>query len=100
MVGFRTSAPMAPRVMMPRENCPAAPMQGGPMSQGAPSPYLLIANHHRETNEVMECMLWLRGVDAESVETLAAAEAHLRVKQFALLICRNAMPDGVGTDFI
>src|SRR6185437_15430328 len=75
-------------------------MQGDPMSQGTLSPSLLIANHHRETNELIECMLWLRGFDAESVETLAAAEAHLRVKRAALLICRNAMPDGFGTDFI
>jgi DNA-binding response OmpR family regulator len=61
---------------------------------------VLIVNHHRDSNELMEVLLWMNGYDAESAETLTTANGLLRDHHYALLICRNAMTDGCGNELI
>lgn len=61
---------------------------------------ILIANCHADTNRLMETLLWLNGYETESVETNEQAKLRLSAARFALLIARNAMPDGTGAELI
>ncbi len=66
----------------------------------AADPLILLANCHKETNDVMDCVLWTRGYIVHTVETLRDAAAFLVARRYDLLIARNAMPDGCGADLL
>lgn len=70
------------------------------MDESQPRPALLIANYHRDLNRAMERILRKGGYDVDAVETLGEAREKLRANRYALLLCRNAMPDGSAPEFI
>jgi CheY-like chemotaxis protein len=61
---------------------------------------VLIVNHDRDGSLAMGCVLWLNGYHPECIETIAEAGRRLGTRRYALLVCRNAMPDGDGSDLI
>lgn len=65
-----------------------------------PNATLLIVNHDREINLLMQKLLRSGGYQTEAVESIAEALLRLRVQKPALLLCRNAMNVGNGPDFI
>jgi len=70
------------------------------MGDAASEGRLLIVNHDPDMNSCAECVLWLNGYEPESVETIVEAEKLLRGRRYALLVCRNAMPDGSGPELM
>ncbi len=68
--------------------------------QPQPPPRILIVNHHADTNRPMEFLLFLSGFDAESVLTIADAEARLERRRYDLILCRNTASDGYGPRLI
>src|SRR3954463_13105090 len=61
---------------------------------------LLLVNHHDDTNRLLERMLRLSGYDVDTAVTLEEGCRKLEEGRDALLLCRNAMPDGEGPELI
>ncbi len=70
------------------------------MSDSAAEARLLIVNHDRDMNLNAEVVLWLNGYEPETVESIAEANKRLESERYALLVCRNAMPDGAGPELM
>lgn len=68
--------------------------------KSANDPRLLIVNYHDDTNRVLERMLRFNGYHVDAAATLAEGRRKLEEQTYALLLCRNAMPDGRGPELI
>ena len=68
--------------------------------KSADDPRLLLVNHHDDTNRVLERMLRLNGYHLDTAATLEEGRCKLEERRYALLLCRNAMPDGEGPELI
>jgi CheY-like chemotaxis protein len=69
-----------------------------PKSSGEPR--LLLANYHDDMNRMLERMLRLESYDVAVATTLEEARVLLEERTYALLLSRNAMPDGEGPELI